>query len=590
MKSPLEYYKNHLETYQLEVKKLYKKMASLSVLRLAVFVGTGFGVYLFFQQWQVALLEAVIGIAIFLYLLSKYTDVKQQREFNKALVALNQEEIKIAAGDFHNREEGLQFQDPNHFYSLDIDLFGRGSFYQFMNRTTSREGAKTLAELLKANHVSDIPLRQEAIKELAKKTEFRQFYAATSSLIKVETPAEFIVNWIKNHKLFLNKTVFRLAQGFGIISILIFVLTVFNVITYKPLIAYWMFLGLGFSTVYLKRVNVLASKTDKVRDTFRQYATLLDLIEKETFTSALLKKKQQLIQTEKKKASAIFKAFSKSLDALDNRNNLIGAMFGNGLFLIDIKNSYQVEQWISEYGDVVSEWFEVVAFFDAYNSLGTYAYNHSEFVFPEIMTSGPVIQATGLGHPLLNKAKRVDSDVAIDDEQFFIVTGANMAGKSTFLRTISLHIVMANSGLPVCAKTSSYSPVKLITSMRTTDSLTDESSYFFSELTRLKYIVDAIKKEPYFIILDEILKGTNSTDKAIGSKKFVEKLVASDATGIIATHDLSLCEIEKELNEVKNYYFDAEIIDDELHFDYRLKKGVCQNMNASFLLKKMEIV
>ncbi|KAB1068353.1 DNA mismatch repair protein MutS [Tamlana haliotis] len=590
MKSPLEYYKNHLESYQLEVKKLYKKMASLSVLRLAVFVATGFGVYLFFQQWQVALLVAVIGIAIFLYLLSKYTDVKQKREFNKALVALNQEEIKIAAGDFYNREEGLEFQDPNHFYSLDIDLFGRGSFYQFMNRATSREGAKTLADLLKANHVSGIPLRQEAIKELAEKTEFRQFYGATSSLIKVETPAEFIVNWIKNHKLFLNKTVFRLAQGFGMISILIFVLTVFNVITYKPLLAYWMFLGLGFSAIYLKKVNVLASKTDKVRDTFRQYATLLDLIEKETFTSALLKEKQQHIQAEAEKASGIFKTFSKQLDALDNRNNLIGAIFGNGLFLIDIKNAYRIEQWMTQYGKIVSEWFEVVAFFDAYNSLGTYAYNHPEFVFPEIKASGPVIKANGLGHPLLNKTKRVDSDVTIDDEQFFIVTGANMAGKSTFLRTISLHIVMANTGLPVCAKASVYSPVKLITSMRTTDSLTDESSYFFSELTRLKYIVDAIKKEPHFIILDEILKGTNSTDKAIGSKKFVEKLVASNATGIIATHDLSLCEIEKELPEVKNYYFDAEIINDELHFDYRLKKGVCQNMNASFLLKKMEIV
>lgn len=165
-----------------------------------------------------------------------------------------------------------------------------------------------------------------------------------------------------------------------------------------------------------------------------------------------------------------------------------------------------------------------------------------------------------------------------------------MAGKSTFLRTISLHIVMANAGLPVCAKTSEYNPVKLVTSMRTSDSLTDDSSYFFSELTRLKFIVDAIKKEPYFIILDEILKGTNSTDKAIGSRKFVEKLVDGNATGIIATHDLSLCEIEKELSDVQNYYFDAQIVNDELFFDYKLKQGVCQNMNASFLLKKMEIV
>ena len=165
-----------------------------------------------------------------------------------------------------------------------------------------------------------------------------------------------------------------------------------------------------------------------------------------------------------------------------------------------------------------------------------------------------------------------------------------MAGKSTFLRTVSLQILMAELGLPVCAETCEYSPIKLITSMRTTDSLSDDESYFFSELKRLKYIVDEIKTEKYFIILDEILKGTNSTDKAIGSKKFIEKLVNSNSTGIIATHDLSLCEVTEEHQEVKNYYFDAEIINDELNFDYRFKKGICRNMNASFLLKKMQIV
>ena len=211
-------------------------------------------------------------------------------------------------------------------------------------------------------------------------------------------------------------------------------------------------------------------------------------------------------------------------------------------------------------------------------------------MYPEIVKQKSVIEAKDLGHPLLDKSKRIDSNLQINNQEFFIVTGANMAGKSTFLRTVSLHIVMANVGLPVCANASKYSPVKLITSMRTSDSLTDDSSYFFSELTRLKFIVDAIAKEPYFIILDEILKGTNSIDKAIGSRKFVEKLVTSKATGIIATHDLSLCEISKELDEVKNYYFDAEIKNDELFFDYKLKPGIRQNMNASFLFKKMKII
>jgi DNA mismatch repair ATPase MutS len=149
---------------------------------------------------------------------------------------------------------------------------------------------------------------------------------------------------------------------------------------------------------------------------------------------------------------------------------------------------------------------------------------------------------------------------------------------------------MANIGLPVCAESSEYSPIKLITSMRTTDSLSDDESYFFSELKRLQYIVTEIKQDSYFIILDEILKGTNSTDKAIGSRKFIEKLVKSNSTGIIATHDLSLCEVAKELPEVENHYFDAEIVNDELFFDYKFKEGICQNMNASFLLKKMQIV
>jgi DNA mismatch repair ATPase MutS len=313
-------------------------------------------------------------------------------------------------------------------------------------------------------------------------------------------------------------------------------------------------------------------------------------IETENFTSKLLKEKQKLIQSEGKKASAIFSEFSNHLDALDNRNNLIGAIFGNGYLLSDIKNANKVEQWITKYAHKAEDWFEVVAFFDAYNSLGTYTFNHQDHVFPEITDKQTTIDAKDLGHPLLNKTKRICSDIVIDNKQFFIVTGANMAGKSTFLRTVSLHIVMANVGLPVCAERSKYTPVKLITSMRTSDSLTDDSSYFFSELTRLKFIVDAIEKEPYFIILDEILKGTNSTDKAIGSRKFVERLVDGEATGIIATHDLSLCEISNELEEVKNYYFDAEIVNNELYFDYKFKKGICQNMNASFLLKKMEII
>ncbi len=236
----------------------------------------------------------------------------------------------------------------------------------------------------------------------------------------------------------------------------------------------------------------------------------------------------------------------------------------------------------------------MVAYFDAQNSLANFKFNHPVFIFPEIKESKEIIKAINLGHPLLNTKKRIDNDFTINKEEFFIVTGANMAGKSTFLRTVSLSIVMANCGLPVCAERYQYQPIKLITSMRTTDSLTEDESYFYSELKRLKFIVDELDTEvfgkEYFIILDEILKGTNSKDKAIGSKKFVEKLTKSKSTGIIATHDVSLCALEIDFSEVKNYYFDAKINNNELYFDYTFKKGICKNMNASFLLQKMGII
>lgn len=590
MEDSVTFYRSQLENHSSEAKRIYKKMSLLSVLRLVVFGLTGFGVYLTFQNWQLALVIAVLAITVFLFLLSRYTDLKTKRQLHKRLVVINEDEIKIASGDYYDRADGKIFQNPAHAYSLDIDLFGRGSFFQYINRTTINEGTQSLVKCLLANDITNIKARQNAIKELADEPKWRQYYSGLAQGVKVEHSAKSIIEWLKDYKPFLNSTLYWLTIGFSISSIALLVLGITEVIPIKYA-GYWLLLGLAITGRFLKPINSVAQNTEKAKDTFRQYALLLKEIEQKQFQSELLQKQQQKIQSEGEKASHIFAKFSKALDALDNRNNFISAIFGNGYLLWDIRQTYRVEQWISKYAHKVEDWFDVVTFFDAYNTLGNYAYNHQDFTYPKITTENITIKAERLGHPLLNSKKRIDSDLELLREQFFIVTGANMAGKSTFLRTVALHIVMANIGLPICAKASKYKPIKLITSMRTTDSLTDDSSYFFSELTRLKFIVDTIAEDKnYFVILDEILKGTNSTDKAIGSRKFVEKLVGQKATGIIATHDLSLTEIEAELEAVKNYYFDAEIKNDELFFDYKLKKGVCQNMNASFLLKKMEIV
>ncbi len=589
MPKPLEFYTAEKSKFEQKLISIKKKLAVSSTIRLFLFVAIIISVYFFFGNFQIIVPIAVLGIALFIYLIVRHTNLQYQKDFTNKLIAINTTEIEVLEGNFLSLDEGKEFINPKHVYSYDIDLFGKGSFFQYTNRTVTNEGKTTFAEQLTLNDITHIKEKQNGIQELAALAKWRQEFSAIASLVKVQHPAQDIVNWIHHYKSVFPNFISFLPKIFSIISLLLTALVIFNFIVYHFLVG-WFFVGLAIAAFYLKKVNKIYADADKAKDTFKQYHILLDKIEGITFNSKILKEQQFAIQTEKEKASLIFKKFSTFLDALDQRNNMIMGVIGNGFFLRDLQQVYHIEQWINSYGSKVENWFKVIAFFDAQNAMANFAFNHPNYVYPKINADGKVISAQELGHPLLKAVNRVDNDFSIDNQQFFIITGANMAGKSTFLRTVSLSIVMANIGMPVCAEKFEYSPIKLITSMRTSDSLADDESYFFSELKRLKFIVEEIKSERYFIILDEILKGTNSTDKAIGSKKFVQKLVASNSTGIIATHDLSLCEIEKELSEIKNYYFDAEIINDELHFDYQLKTGICKNMNASFLLKKMEIV
>lgn len=590
MSQPQNFYNSQIEHYKSYLSKAAQKLAFSSLLRLGVFLGTAYFVYFFFGNVSAITAVLVVGIGIFLFLVSRHSDLKYERDKFRELIKINETELQVQERKFQDLPTGSEFEDPLHPYSQDIDLFGKGSFFQYLNRTALAEGKQELARIFLSNDTHAIEQKQEAVKELAEKADWRQNFSALAVLVKTETRTGIILSWLQSYKSFVPGVMKWLPWVFSALSAIVITAFFLDYIGGIEL-ALWFFIGLFITGIYFKKVNLLSGSVSKVQDTFHQYYQLLALIENTEFSSELLRAKKELIVSEKQKASQILKQFSKAIDALDQRNNIIFGPLGNGFLLWDLRQSYKLEKWIAENGPEVEQWFTVIEFLDAYNSLGNFAFNHPGYVFPEIKEFDPhVTKAEQLAHPLLDPEKRVANDFTIEKEQFFIITGANMAGKSTFLRTVSLQILMSNIGLPVCAQSCAYSPIKLITSMRTTDSLTDDESYFFSELKRLKYIVDEIKNDQYFIILDEILKGTNSTDKAIGSRKFIEKLVRSNSTGIIATHDLSLCEVTDELPQVKNYYFDAEIINNELNFDYRFKKGICQNMNASFLLKKMEIV
>ncbi len=589
MQKPIDQYKFNLDELENEKRKLGKKIARIRTMRFIVFTAISLGIYFIFQQETASLVLGVFGLLIFTGLVIIHQRLKRQLQIIDTKISINETEIEVLNGSYTHLESGTEFKSSRHAFSNDIDLFGEGSFFQYLNRTVTADGKKVLASILTSNNISAIEKKQEAIQELKDKMAWRQHFSALESLVNSKKKSSSIVAWMHEYQRKLPLYLHLLTNVFSLLSIVLVGLLFLQIIPLQ-LVLYWFFLGLFVTGFYLKKTQEIYTNASLAKTLFKQYYMLLEQIENENFRSDLLQKKQREIQTKKEKASDIFKRFTKILDAFDQRNNILISILGNGLFLWDISNALRTEKWINSHNKTVTRWFAVVSFFDAQNSLANFAYNHPDYSYPKTFASGVLLDAKELGHPLLAPNKRVTNDFCIQQEQFFIVTGANMAGKSTFLRTISLSIMMANCGLPVCASHFSYSPIQLITSMRTSDSLSENESYFYSELKRLKMIVDQISSARYFVVLDEILKGTNSKDKATGSKKFIEKLNKTTATGIIATHDVSLCTLADSCEAIENYFFDAEIINDELHFDYNMKRGVCKNMNASFLLKKMEII
>ena len=589
MKNLLSFYISEKKQLNSQLSKVKKTLKILSLLRLTIFILSVVSIYLFFENTLLSAVTLIVGGSGFYFLVVKYSKEKLEKNLLNCKIEINQTEIAVISGNFSFLPKGNEYLNSNHHFSHDIDLFGENSFFQYLNRTSTTDGSSMLANIMTENHTLSINKKQEAIKELSEKVKWRQHFSALISMVKTEISSEKIIGFFRNYKNVFSKIALSLPISFSIISLLFIVLAFFEILPFKGLVI-WFFVGLIVTSLFLKKTQNLYSNASKAKDTFRQYYLVLQEIENTEFSSNILKEKQKEIHSENKKASSIFNEFSKALDAFDQRNNLLIASLGNAFFLWELRCAIKVEKWINEYSHNVEQWVDVITFFDAKNSLANFCFNHPTYVFPEIVKDSSIINSQKLGHPLLNLENRIDNDFEIDKNSFLIVTGANMAGKSTFLRTISLSIVMANIGLPVCANSFKYKPVKLITSMRTSDSLAENESYFYSELKRLKLIVDTIKTDDYFIVLDEILKGTNSKDKASGSKKFVEKLVTLNTTGIIATHDVSLCTLEKDYKEIKNFFFDAKITKNELSFDYLFKKGVCENMNASFLLKKMKII
>ena len=512
----------------------------------------------------------------------------------ETLIRINKDELKALKGEYGHFANGNEYLPKDHVYANDIDIMGPASLYQFCNRTTSGMGGKQLAAWLLHNATPQvIKLRQQSVKELANKRSWAQQLQSFGSNNPVKMDTYFRLNtWLHQPFIFLN---FKHWKWLRIVlpSIIVSITVV--------AIAGWIQMSLLYGSLLLfavlafqinKVVAPLHEQLAKMVDELQTLTQSIGWIEKENFESPLLQEMQQHFQSHKQSASISIRKIKKILDQLDLRYNIIISAPLNLLFLWNLQQVLSLEKWKKIHAADIDSWFVTLGEFEALNSFATLSFNNADWIFPILAEHHFEIEATTLGHPLINNIKRVNNDIKIDSKgKLMIVTGSNMAGKSTYLRSVGINIILAMAGAPVCATFFRISPVQLLSSMRVADNLEENTSTFYAELKKLKLIIDKVNNnEKIFILLDEILRGTNSIDRHTGSVALVKQFIKHNAAGIIATHDVALAEMKKEYpDEILNYHFDAHVSNDELYFDYKLKPGISTSLNASILMKKIGI-
>lgn len=589
-------YQQIIQTAEAELQKTRKRIYYISLLRLALFVGAIVGAIVFWSDgWELLFAFAILPFFLFIWLVKRHNFWFYRKDFLKKKISINEQELRAIQYDFSDFDSGKEFIDPTHFYTYDLDVFGEHSLFQYINRTSTPIGKLHLANWFNAHleNKESIELRQQAIQELSTELEYRQQFRLLGLLYKGK-PADTneINDWAKSPSYYRKHTLLRIIPTVvSIINILCIGAAILGLL--PSTVAGVVFVCFViFSSIFSKGITKLQTTYGEKLQILSTYADQILLTENKEMHSPILQQLKNDFKSRNQTASQAVRQLSKLMNALDQRNNMLMSITLNGLIFWELRQVMRIEQWKEMHAADLPRWIETIGEIDAYCSLATFAYNHPEYIFPEICSHPFHLQAEALGHPLMNRNKCVRNGIDIDKRPFFIIiTGANMAGKSTYLRTVGINYLLACIGAPVWAKQMKIYPARLVTSLRTSDSLTDNESYFFAELKRLKLIIDKLEAgEELFIILDEILKGTNSMDKQKGSFALIKQFMNMNANGIIATHDLLLGTlIDVFPQNIRNFCFEADITNNELAFSYQMRNGVAQNMNACFLMKKMGI-
>lgn len=594
--NPENHYTERLSLTEGQLQQVKKQIFRISMLRLALFIAGIAGLYFFYNQTTLLIVCICLTFLPLFILVKIHNRFFIRKEWLETQAHIIQEELQALSGDYSSFEDGKEYVNPEHPYSFDLDIFGRRSLFQSINRTCTFFGKNRLAKWLQ-NHLHEktsIEKRQEMVREISEHTLFReQFCVAGLVHHGQSSDAEKIQAWSQSPAQYLHAGwVKAFIWGVPVINSLLLITSLAGWTSFSWLgLSFGIFLVLSFGII--KRATYIQETYGKQLKSLNGYARLIALAKAENWKSAGMQELMERFNLNGQSPIQALQQLSKELDRLDLRNNQFLYVLLEGSIFFQLQEIVRIERWKARYGQHISKWLETVGELDALCSLGTFAYNHPQYTYPELTEKPFCFLATQMGHPLMPASQCVKNDATIPSRPFFlIITGANMAGKSTYLRTIGVNYLLACIGAPVCCERLKLYPNQLITSLRTSDSLSDNESYFFAELKRLKRIIDLLNQgQQLFIILDEILKGTNSMDKQKGSFDLIRQFMQLKANGIIATHDLLLGSLIKQFpEEIRNYCFEADIKENELTFSYKLREGVAQNMNACFLMKKMGII
>lgn len=590
----MDFYSQRHSQFTAQVQQLKAKYNTISFLRLLVIITILALAYQVMQTENTTIYLIAISICSigFFALIQLHNRIEQKKNRAEALAAINSNEAGYLKGNNIPFDNGTEFIDYKHPYSYDLDIFGTKSLYHNINRTYTHAGSITLAKLLlDILPQQKILLNQEAIQELTALPEWRQEIMAMGYQKRdSEVIHNKLVNWSRQKSQPLPAWINLLS--FIMPLLLLCSLSGWLIIGNNQLLAvsgYIFPLNIMLISFVHKHINHETGKSTEIHSILENYSCIISAIENAEFKSIKLKSLQDALTHNNIKAGKRIKQLSELFSRLDTISNLFVLIVFNGLFLFHIHVLRALIKWKSTTAADVEKWLDVIGQTEALSSLGNLYYNNTDFTFPDLNTDYK-ISFENLAHPLINNQKRVGNTVTFSP-QFIILTGSNMSGKSTFLRSLGINMVLAGIGAPVCATAAVIHPLPVLVSMRLSDSLSDSESYFFAEIKRLKLIMDSLENQRAFVLLDEILRGTNSDDKQSGTIAVIKKMIDKQAIGAIATHDIEVCNTTNSYpGLLSNQCFEVQIVNNDLYFDYTLRNGICKNKSATFIMDKMGVI